>query len=198
MNVHQRSFDMVTKLTDYIKCYDNLLNDDLCQEIIDAFKQSGTTYINREQRPTFHELNISKKFKAEDPLWIKPQKIITETFIDAVNLYMKDLDIARDFPVKYTFEEYRLKRYEANEYDQFKDHVDVQDYGSARRFVVIFAYLNNVEEGGETNFPRLDFSIQPKQGRILLFPANWQYRHAGLPVRSNDKYIIGSYLHYLE
>ncbi len=198
MNVHPRSFDMVTKLTDYIKCYDNLINDELCQEIIDAYKQSGTTYINREQRPTFHELNISKKYKAEDPLWIKPQKIITETFIDSVELYMKDVDVARDFPTKYTFEEYRLKRYEANDYDQFKDHVDVQDYGSARRFVVIFAYLNTVEEGGETNFPRLDFSIKPKQGRILVFPANWQYRHAGLPVRSNDKYIIGSYLHYLE
>ncbi len=56
---------MVTKLTDYIKCYDNLLNDDLCQEIIDAYKQSGTTYINREQRPTFHELNISKKYKVD-------------------------------------------------------------------------------------------------------------------------------------
>ena len=189
---------MVTKLTDYIKCYDNLLNDDLCQEIIESYKQSGTTYINREQRPTFHELNISKKYKAEDPLWMKPQKVLTETFIDAVELYMQDLDVAKDFPTKYTFEEYRLKRYEANEYDQFKDNVDVQDYGSARRFVVIFAYLNTVEEGGETNFPRLDFSIQPKQGRILVFPANWQYRHAGLPVRSNDKYIIGSYLHYLE
>ena len=61
---------MVTKLTDYIKCYDNLLNDDLCQEIIESYKQSGTTYINREQRPTFHELNISKKYKAEDPLWL--------------------------------------------------------------------------------------------------------------------------------
>tara|TARA_B100000579_G_scaffold7160_1_gene5459 strand:- start:572 stop:1141 length:570 start_codon:yes stop_codon:yes gene_type:complete len=189
---------MATKLEDYIKCYDNMINDSLCNEIIEAYKQSGTTYVNREQRPTFHELNISKKFKAEDPLWNKPQKILTETFIDVVNLYMEDLEIARDFPVKYTFEEYRMKRYEANDYDQFKDHVDVQDYSSARRFVVIFLYLNDVLEGGESNFPRLDLAITPKQGRILVFPANWQYRHAGLPVKSNDKYIIGSYLHYLE
>ena len=189
---------MATKLTDYIKCYDNMVNDSQCNEIIEAYKQSGTSYVNREQRPTFHELNISKKFKAKDPLWEKPQIILTETFIDVVNLYMEDLEIARDFPVKYTFEEYRMKRYEANDYDQFKDHVDVQDYSSARRFVVIFLYLNDVLEGGETNFPKLDLAITPKQGRILVFPANWQYRHSGLPVKSNDKYIIGSYLHYLE
>ena len=56
---------MATKLEDYIKCYDNMINDSLCNEIIEAYKQSGTTYVNREQRPTFHELNISKKFKAE-------------------------------------------------------------------------------------------------------------------------------------
>jgi len=198
MNVHPRSLNMVTKLSDYVKCYDNMINDSLCNEIIESYKQSGTTYVNREQRPTFHELNISKKFKAKDPLWEKPQKVLTETFIDVVNLYMEDLEIARDFPVKYTFEEYRMKRYEANDYDQFKDHVDVQDYGSARRFVVMFLYLNDVLEGGETNFPKLDLAIKPKQGRILVFPANWQYRHAGLPAKSNDKYIIGSYLHYLE
>ena len=57
-------------------------------------------------------------------------------------------------------------------------------------------YLNDVEEGGETNFPKLDVAIKPKCGRILLFPANWQYRHSGLPPVSSQKYIVGSYLHY--
>ena len=188
---------MATKLEDYIKCYDNMINDSLCNEIIEAYKQSGTTYVNREQRPTFHELNISKKFKAEDPLWNKPQKILTETFIDVVNLYMEDLEIARDFPVKYTFEEYRMKRYEANDYDQFKDHVDVGDYNSARRFLVMFLYLNTVEVGGETMFTRIGESVSPQTGRVLMFPANWQYRHAGLPPESDKKYIVGTYLHYL-
>ena len=62
---------------------------------------------------------------------------------------------------------------------------------------MLFVYLNSVVTGGETNFPRLDYAVQPKCGRILVFPATWQYRHAGLKPQSDKKYIVGSYLHYL-
>ena len=59
-----------------------------------------------------------------------------------------------DFPAKYVFEEFRIKRYDNNGHDQFKDHVDVGDYNSARRFLVCFYISNDVEVGGETNFPK--------------------------------------------
>ncbi len=95
-----------------------------------------------------------------------------------------------------SYEEFRMKMYENNNYDQFKDHVDVQDYASARRFLVGFLYLNDVEVGGETSFPKLNFDISAKCGTILLFPPTWQYRHAGRPPVSNNKYIVGTYLHY--
>ena len=109
---------------------------------------------------------------------------------------MEDLDLGPDFPSKYAFEEYRLKKY-SRVVDEFKDHVDVQDHSSARRFLVIFLYLNDGFEGGTTSFPKLDIDIEPKCGRLLIFPPNWMFRHAGRPVLDDSKYIIGSYLHYL-
>jgi len=118
-------------------------------------------------------------------------------FIDAIELYMKELDLHPDFPSKYAFEEYRIKMYNANDYDQFKDHVDVGNYNSARRFLVCFLYLNTVAVGGHTNFPKIHHSISPECGRILLFPSTWQYRHAGLAPISDKKYIVGTYLHYV-
>ena len=45
--------------------------------------------------------------------------------------------------------------------DQFKDHVDVGDYNSARRFLVCFLYLNDVKEGGPQIFQK--FHIQSLQ-----------------------------------
>jgi len=63
--------------------------------------------------------------------------------------------------------------------------------------MVVFLYLNDVEEGGETYFPQLDVSITPKRGRALMFPANWMYFHQGKKPISNPKYIIGTYLHYI-
>ncbi len=188
---------MEVNLTDYIKCYDGLVSEDFCKSAIDAFNKSETSYFDRQQRPSFHEYNISKRYVAKDPLWVPVQEQITKILIDAVELYMDDLDISPDFPAKYAFEEHRMKMYQNNEYDQFKDHVDVQNYDSARRFLVCFVYLNTLDRGGETNFPKLDYAVKPKCGRILLFPANWQYRHAGLPPVGTNKYIIGSYLHYV-
>ena len=109
---------------------------------------------------------------------------------------MEDLDLGPDFPAKYAFEEYRLKKY--TQYgDEFRDHVDVQDHSSARRFLVIFLYLNDGFNGGTTSFPKLDLDIEPKCGRLLIFPPNWMFRHAGRPVEDGTKYIVGSYLHYL-
>ena len=187
---------MGTELKDYIKVYDEMFTKTFCDSIIEAYTNSEKTVIDREQRPSFTEVNISQRYLAKDPLWVGIQKQIQDVFVDCIQLYMNSLQVEVDFPAKYSFEEYRVKYYDNNGHDQFKDHVDVGDYNSARRFLVMFLYLNDVKEGGETNFPNLNVAIKPKCGRILLFPANWQYRHSGLPPVSSQKYIVGSYLHY--
>ena len=185
---------MATELKDYIKVYDALFSDEFCDSVIEAFGQSDRTVIDREKRPSFTEMNISQRYMAKDPLWIGIQEKIQSVFIDCVQLYMQSLKVENDFPQKYAFEEYRVKMYNNNGHDQFKDHVDVGDYNSARRFLVLFLYLNTVEVGGCTSFTRLNTTVSPMKGRVLLFPATWQYRHAGLPPESDKKYIVGSYL----
>ena len=174
-----------------------MVDEFFCQSVIEAFKESESLYLDREQRPSFTELNISKKYLDGDPLWKPIQSKMTKVLIDTVQIYMQDLGIEPDFPAKYAFEEHRIKKYDNNGKDQFKDHVDVGDYNSARRFLVCFLYLNNVTAGGETKFPKIHHAIEPKCGRILLFPATWQYRHSGEPPITEPKYIVGSYLHYL-
>jgi hypothetical protein len=188
---------MATELKDFIRVYDNAVEESFCKEIIEAFNTSDYEYFDREQRPSFNELNISKRYLDKDAKWMSIQTKLQDHFIDAIELYMQELDLSPDFPSKYAFEEYRVKMYNTNGYDQFKDHVDVGNYNSARRFLVCFLYLNDIILGGETNFPKIGHAVEPKCGRILLFPATWQYRHAGLEPKSTSKYIVGSYLHYV-
>jgi len=188
---------MGTELKDFIRVYDGVVEEGFCKTVIESFNSSDFEYFDREQRPSFSELNISKKYLEKDKVWMSIQAKLQNSFIDAIELYMKDLDLGPDFPSKYAFEEFRIKMYNNNDYDQFKDHVDVGNYNSARRFLVCFLYLNDVEIGGETNFSKLTHSVSPKCGRILLFPATWQWRHAGLPPLTSKKYIVGTYLHYV-
>jgi hypothetical protein len=58
-------------------------------------------------------------------------------------------------------------------------------------------YLNDVEEGGETEFFG-NYKIKPETGKFVLFPATWTYPHAALVPRSGDKYIITGWFYELE
>jgi hypothetical protein len=62
----------------------------------------------------------------------------------------------------------------------------------------MFTYLNDVEEGGETEFEsEFGFTVKPKQGRMVVFPPMWMFPHRGKQPISNSKYILSTYLHYV-
>lgn len=72
---------------------------------------------------------------------------------------------------------------------EFKIHAD---HGPAYNTTVsIVVYLNDDYEGGEIYFPRLDkLSYKPKMGDIAIFPSNYIYEHASLPMKSGTKYCV--------
>ena len=88
------------------------------------------------------------------------------------------------------------KRYLPDTTDEFPAHVDVRDYATARRFLVMFAYLTD-NYAGQTELEVLAGSSPCRRGSILLFPPLWPWIHAGKAPVKNPKYIIGSYLHYV-
>jgi len=203
MVLNQRLSTMINcggdSLVDYIRTYDDVVDANFCDNAVELFEsdESVQEKIDREQRPTFTEVNISQQYLKKNTVWMETNVLVQQAYVQCVSEYLDEMDLGPDFPSKYAFEEFRLKRYVAGTDDEFKDHVDVQDYFSARRFLVCFLYLNDVKDGGNTEFPKLDHTIQPKRGRMLVFPSNWMYRHAGRPVIRGTKYILGTYLHYL-
>lgn len=62
------------------------------------------------------------------------------------------------------------------------------------RNLLFMFYLNNVEEGGETEFYYQKKKIKPKKGTMVIAPAGFTHTHRGnIPV-SNDKYILTSWV----
>ncbi|OJT25602.1 proline hydroxylase [Archangium sp. Cb G35] len=55
-------------------------------------------------------------------------------------------------------------------------------------------YLNDVGQGGETEFFYQEKKVQSKAGRMLIFPAGFTHTHRGNVPESNDKYIITSWV----
>jgi prolyl 4-hydroxylase len=63
--------------------------------------------------------------------------------------------------------------------------------------MTVFLYLNEVEEGGGTEFPKLGLTVYPKRGRALIWPSvkdedpdqpDPRTDHGALPVLKGVKY----------
>lgn len=188
-------------LKDYVLSFDNILDKDFCAKLIDQFNTASDSPHYRESKHSwdedyrsFNELNISKD---SNFAWAHSKFYeVTQSLVEEYKNRCKVLF----FPKKFGFEDARMKRYDNNGFDQFGWHVDVGDYPSARRYLVTFYYLNDVQEGGETIFYFGDSkyaSIKPKCGRIVMFPPMWMFPHTGTRPVSSPKYIVSTYLHYL-
>ena len=181
----------------WIKTYPKMFSKEECAgliewfEILDESKQLVQTKL--EGHREFDEVNLNN-FREQT---LKMQLDVYKRFDDILEKYKQDVKVhEKALPEKSAWEELRIKRYRAG-IGNFLDHVDTGDSISARRFLVFFLYLNDVAEGGETEFPDLDLTISPECGKLLVFPSIWTYLHRGNVPISNDKYILGSYKHYV-
>ena len=176
-----------------IRVYDDVLPAEVCHDLIELFENNPDSHERFDLgRPSFTQLNFS------DVQNLNPEihQCLINKAQEYKNRYLKDTRTTH-FPVKVEMEKFHIKRYHNNDIDQFMEHVDVADYESARRCLAFFWYLNKVHRGGETIFPSFErFSVQPKLGRLLIFPPLWMFPHIGSKPLSGPKYIVGSYLHY--
>jgi hypothetical protein len=76
----------------------------------------------------------------------------------------------------------------------YRWHCDSIIYRCSRLLSCII-YLNDVEEGcgGTTDFI-CGKSIQPKRGKILIFPSTWTYFHRGKQLTKGVKYLLSFFI----
>ena len=181
-------------LADYIRIYDDAVPMQLCKDLISEYDKCQDKVIRDTEYYSFTEVNITehKGFNLHEQL-LKP---ITQNVHDSyVNQTGSEFLL-----INHGYEQHRMKKYEPNDKDIFDWHTDVGDYASARRYLVMFYYLNDVDEGGETLFNLGGdslYKVVPKQGRVVCFPPNFMYPHKGCKPVSGPKYIISTYGHYL-
>ena len=114
---------------------------------------------------------------------------IKDYFIKCVNDYMDrhQVNITQD-------EGFTLLKYsESKKYDF---HTDAE--WSVYRVVSALIYLNPADyEGGETYFKLFDLKVKPEKPSIVLFPSNYAYLHAAMPVTKGTKYVLVTWMNDL-
>ena len=86
------------------------------------------------------------------------------------------------------YEAFNFVKYDG-EGKHFRIHAD---HGPAYNCTVsAVIYINDDYEGGDLHFPRLNNLVYtPKLGDIAVFPSNYIYEHASLPMKSGTKYCV--------
>ena len=190
------------KHEDFIVTYENAIPKELCEYIIEEFEKSpckseglaGTvdgqvedaikksTEIVVGECPGFGEIDYTIFGYVAD---------YAKKYINKINEYC---DSALTLSNKFSDTGYLIKRYDKGD-GWFHWHHDLcVEQQNGYRTVAIIIYLNDVEEGGETEFLS-ELKIKPKTGTMLFFPASWQYVHRGSIPKSNTKYVITSFLY---
>lgn len=88
---------------------------------------------------------------------------------------------------------------------EYKEHFDyfasTSESASNNRIATLVIYLNDVEEGGSTFFPKLNFSVCPKKGMAVYFEyfyndqtLNELTLHGGAPVVKGEKWIATQWM----
>lgn len=75
-------------------------------------------------------------------------------------------------------------------------HSETSELHFSSRISFFILYLNDVDEGGETEFLYLSKRIKPKQGKLLLAPAHYTHTHRGNPPLTGDKYILTGWVEF--
>lgn len=115
---------------------------------------------------------------------------------------MSDPQIAQLILMVYRLGSINLQKYRQNVGGYHHWHSEVcpspQDLEceAMHRVLLWMYYLNDVDEGGETEFFYQRQKIRPRQGTFVVAPTSFTHTHKGHVPRSNDKYILTSWVLY--
>jgi hypothetical protein len=175
-------------LSHYIRFYDSV-DPDLCDRCIAYFEANSTKreLLNESYRRCTQVYSINNT-----SLWPELSKALRDNY----ERYKSDIGCNLLNNVNSLESPLLFKYSNTGEINHFHNHADSWSYDTASRVISIILYFNDVDLSGETSFDEIGIKVNPKKGRILLFPSNLCFMHSGKQPISNDKYILVTWIHF--
>lgn len=193
-----------TFLENGIAIYDDILDIDTCKSIIDYFEYArDLNYVFDQSAYTKGPSHVNRK--DESIFLVTPEVMSIVKTLPILNSFVENFwkcyeDYTNEYSVLQTAGQhgfYQVRIQKTNPGGGFHNwHFENWDAVSSNRIVAWMFYLNDIEEGGETEFLYLNKRIKPKAGRLVIWPASYTHTHRGNPPLTESKYIITSWLSY--
>ncbi|MCM3711938.1 2OG-Fe(II) oxygenase [Sporosarcina luteola] len=181
-----REIDIVVRLEEpLIVVLGNVLSDEECEELIKLSKDK----MQRSKIGTTREVN---------ELRTSSSTFIEESENEIVARVESRVSSIMNIPIEHG-EGLQILQYTPGQ--QYKAHHDFFKAADNNRISTLVMYLNDVEQGGETYFPKLNFSVSPKKGMAVYFEyfyndqaMNELTLHGGAPVITGEKWVATQWM----
>lgn len=187
-------------MKDFIAVYDDVVSEHDCGDVIEAFnylRAAGFTFDRQTYEGALKNTkNDLSAFSSE--LIGTPNaatlKIISSAWSACFNSYVAEFEEGF-FAANIAMFESRIQKTDPGQgYHVWHSE---QSRATNGRVLAWTLYLNDVAEGGETEFLYQSKRVSPKTGRVVIWPAGWTHIHRGNPPLSGEKYIVTGWAEYV-
>jgi hypothetical protein len=193
---------MNVTIENFVGVFEDAYSKEYCNSVIQYFesmKEAGMTS-SRQQNE-----NISKTLKNDLQLFGHDEVSITYTksFLPTFNnvfwgevypAYAGTFDVLKNTDPHNNYAFKIQKTCVGEGYHVW--HSENGNRATCTRILAWTLYLNDVDEGGETEFLYYPKRIKPKAGTLILWPAGFTHTHRGNPPISNTKYIVTGWIEF--
>ena len=185
--------------------YQNVFPDGFCSHVISEFERllSSGSCGNRQDgegapKTTKEDYNyfLNMKNHIMSPFNdVAVMDIVMSSLQNCFDEYVSEYDILKDIPLRCT----SVKIQKTDPGAGY--HIWHSEQGAGEqsaRCLVYSAYLNDIDDAGETEFLYQRLRISPKENTMVMWPAAFTHTHRGNVVHGNkSKYIITGWF-YIE
>jgi hypothetical protein len=171
----------------FINIYPNALPDSMCDalvEMADELIESNHEGVDFQDSPDRVDHNIFMGQYTRFEPYVNEIKLSLAKYM---KMYAKEYDF--NYHDNYLVDAFKMQR--SSEGQGFYTWHSEQGYGKSNcgRYAVWMFYLNDVTEGGATQFKHFNLNVQPTKGTLVLWPAAYTHMHRAAPDLRQNKYI---------
>ena len=170
---------------DFIRTYDNYLSLESCQHFIEI---AETTKFFCRNKTDIKDKQIT--LDSTHPGSV--ERLYNEALVPALHQYVDEFSYLGCTNLVSSAALLQITEPPDGGYHVW--HCESTDWRNASRLLAWVVYLNDVDGGGETEFLYQSKKVEPKQGKVVIFPGSFTHLHRGNPTKS-IKYLITGWWH---